>query len=48
MNNFVWPRDGTLTGTTIPDQSGPGSNDNEGLLHIAQSSRTGTVLSDTV
>ena len=26
--------DGTLTGTTIPDQSGPGSNGNEDVLDI--------------
>ena len=30
-----------LTGTITPDQSGSGSNDNEGILHIPQSSRTG-------
>ena len=38
--------DGTLTGTTTLDQSGPGSNGNEGLRHISQSSRSGTSPSD--
>ena len=32
---------GTLSGTTTPGQSGPGSNGNEGVVHIPQSSRTG-------
>ena len=31
-----------LTGSTTPGQSGPGSNDNEEVLCISQSSRTGT------
>ena len=34
----IWPMGRTLSGATIPDQSGPGSNDNEGVLHIPQSS----------
>ena len=29
-----------ITGTAIPDQSEPGRNDNESLLHIPQSFRT--------
>ena len=29
---------GTLSGATIPVQNGPGSDDNEGVLHIPQSS----------
>ena len=36
----------TLTGTTALGQSGPGSNSNEGVLHIPQSSRTEASLSD--
>ena len=40
-NNSIWLIDGTLTGATTPGQSGPASNDNEGVLHILQSSRTG-------
>ena len=33
----------TLSGATIPSQSGPGGNGNEGVLHIPQnSSITGT------
>ena len=36
-----------LSGATIPGQSGPGSNGNEGVLHIPQSSSiTGTSPSD--
>ena len=31
----------TLTGSTTLRQSEPGSNGNEGILHILQSSRTG-------
>ena len=40
--------DRALPGTTIPGQSGPGSNGNEGVFHIPQSpiSITGTLLSD--
>ena len=37
----------TLSGDTIPGQSGPGSDGNEGVLRIPQSSTiTGTSLSD--
>ena len=32
------PKIGPLSGTTTPGQSGPGSNGNEGVLHIPQSS----------
>ena len=39
---------GTLTGTTTPGQSGPRSHDNEGVLHIPQSSRTRALTSDAV
>ena len=31
--------DGTLTGITTPSQSGPGSNDNEVVVHIPQNSK---------
>ena len=34
----IWQIDRTLSGTTTSDQSGPGSNVNEGLLNIFQSS----------
>ena len=33
---------------THPGLSGPGSNDNEGILHIPQSFRTDTLLLDAV
>ena len=45
-NSSIWPIDGTLSGTTTAVQSGPGSNVNEGVLHIPQISRAGTSPSD--
>ena len=40
--------DETLTGTTTPGQSGPGSSGNEQVLHIPQSSRIGATPSDSL
>ena len=37
----MWPIEGSLTGTTTLCQSGTGSNGNDGVLYIPQSSRTG-------
>ena len=37
----TWPIDRTLTGSTTLDQSEPGSNDNERMIHITQRSRSG-------
>ena len=34
----TWPKDRTLSDATTPGQSGPGSNGNQGMLHILQSS----------
>ena len=45
-NSSIWPIDRTLSGTTIPDQSGSGSDSNEEVLYISQSSITGALLSD--
>ena len=45
---MAWPIDGNITGTIILGQSGPGSNANEEVLNILQSSRTGASPSDTV
>ena len=45
-NSSIWPIDKTLSGATTQGQNGPGSNDNEKVLHIPQSSRTGASLSD--
>ena len=42
----TWPIDRTLSGATIPGQSGPVSNGNERVLHIPQTSKAGTSLSD--
>ena len=45
--NSIWPIDKTLSGATTPGQSEPGSDVNEGVLCIPQSSSiTGTSLSD--
>ena len=43
----IWPIDSTLSGAATPGQSGAGSDGNEGVLSIPQSScNTGTSLSD--
>ena len=43
----IWPIDRILSGATTPGQSGPGSDGNEGVLRIPQSSSfTGTSPSD--
>ena len=43
----IWPMDRTLLGATTTSQSGPGSDGNEGVLHISQSfSITGASPSD--
>ena len=41
INSSFWP----ITSTTTLGKSGPGSNDNEGVLHIPQSVRTGDLPS---
>ena len=44
---FIQPIDRPLSGATTPSQSGPGSDGNEGVLSITQSSSiTGTSASD--
>ena len=43
---LIRPIDRTFSGVTTPGQSGSGSNGNEGVLHIPQSSRTGASPSD--
>ena len=37
-NTFSWPIYSTILGATTLGQSGPGNDDNEGVLHILQSS----------
>ena len=37
-NSSIWPIDRTLSGATTPGQSGPGSDDNEWVIYIPQSS----------
>ena len=47
LNSSIGPIDKTLSGTTTPSQRGPGSDGNEGVFHIPQSSSiTGTSPSD--
>ena len=45
LNSSTWPTDGTWTGTASLGQSGPGSNDNERILHIFQNSSIGGTTS---
>ena len=45
LNSSIWPTDRIQTGTTTLSQSGSGSNGNEGILHIYQSSKTGALPS---
>ena len=39
-NSSIWPIDRTLSDATPPGKSEPGSDDNEGIPNIFQSSRT--------
>ena len=48
LNSSIGPIDWTLTGTTIPDQSGPESNSNKEQLQISQNFKTGAWPSDAV
>ena len=45
-NSSIWPIVRTLSAATTPGQSEPASNDNEGILHILQISRTGALPSE--
>ena len=48
-NSSIWAIDRTLSGATTPSQSGPGSDGNEGVLCIPQSSSiTGASPSDSL
>ena len=42
----IWPIDRIISVASIPDQTGPGSNDNERVLRILQISKTGVSPSD--
>ena len=44
----IWSIDGTLISATTPGLSGPGSDGNERVLNIHQSSITGASSSDAV
>ena len=48
LNSSIWPIDGILKGSTTLSQSRPGSNGNEGILHIPQSSKTRASPSDSL
>ena len=45
-SSSIWPIDRAVLGATAPGQSGHGSNGNEGVLNIPQSSRAGATPSD--
>ena len=45
-NSSIWLLDKTLSGATTLGQSRPGSEGNEGVLHISQSSWAGALSSD--
>ena len=45
-HSSIWCIDKTLSGATTPSQSEAGSNGNEEVLHIPQSSRDEALLSD--
>ena len=47
-NSSIWPIDRTLSAATTTDQSGPGSNGNEQVLHILQSSKTAALPSNSL
>ena len=44
LNSSIWPIDWTQSDTTTPGQSEPGSDANDEVLQIPQSSRAGTSL----
>ena len=46
MKSSIWPIDEMKTSLTNPYQSGPGTNDSEGSLHIPKSFRTAASQSD--
>ena len=48
LNKFIWPIEVIRTGTITPDSSGPGSNNNEWVLHTSQNFKTEASLSDVV
>ena len=45
-NSSIWTIHRTLSGATSPVQRGPGSNSNEGVLHISQVFKAGALSSD--
>ena len=45
-NSSIWHIDKTLSGITTPSQNAPGSNGNEGVLHIPQITEAESSLSD--
>ena len=48
LNISIWPTDKILTGPSTPGLNEPGSNVNDGVIHLRQISRTGASLSDEV
>ena len=48
INWSIWPKGETLKCTITLDQSGPGNNDNEGVLYTPKISRIRSLLADAV
>ena len=48
LNSSIWPIDGALTGTSTAGQSELGSNGNEDVFHIPQTSKTGASPSGVI
>ena len=48
LTNSIWPIDKMITGCANKGQSEHGSNSNEGILHIRQSSKTAAWSLDAV
>ena len=46
LNKYIWFLDGTLTGTTTPDQSESENKEDERILHTTP--KAGASLSDSV
>ena len=42
--SYIWPTDRILSGATTPGKSGPGSDGDEGILRIPQSSSITGIL----
>ena len=46
LNSSIWPIDSTQSGASLPSKSEHGSDSNEGVLRIPQSSKSKALSSD--